>query len=238
MTVSTHSIWGSFKRTLLAATFSVMGLMVAPVALAVDPVSEIRVVSSVPDLVVGQVYGLDFEFYDDSGARIPLAPNQTIDLAPAGVFPCDVAECSNTDYTETVPTEAGLTTYRVYVRSLVAGINFLTITHPNGTRLQFPFDAVDGVVTTPPPSGGVATSFSIVNRPTSLAVGDCAPVQVAFQTDAGTPAVLPEAIDVLLSPGGGFHPSFVGDCSVYQNDPVSIPAGSSEFTFYGYVVDG
>ena len=88
-------------------------MLFAPSAQALDPVSEIRVVTDVPDIVVGQVYGVEFEFFDASGTRITLAPDQSITVAPAGVFPCNLPACTNADYSEQVPTEAGRETYLV-----------------------------------------------------------------------------------------------------------------------------
>ena len=235
MTVTINSILGSWKRALLASAF----VLLAPFALANDPVSEIRVVTDLGDIVVGEVVGVEFEFYDDQGQRIALAPEQTITVAPAGVFPCDLPACTNADYSEQIATQAGRETYLVYLRSLVAGVNYLTLIHPNGTRLQHLLNAVDGAAEppAPPPTAEPPTRFSILSQPSELTPGACSEIRIAFQSDAGDFAALPEPIGVFLSPGGGFHPSVSADCGSYQNDPVDIAAGTTEFTFYGYVLD-
>ena len=227
---SVKSIWGSLRRGLLGVALAAAA---AP-ALAVDPVSEIRVVTDLPDIVVGQVYGVEFEFYDGAGERITLEPNQNITIAPAGVFPCILPECSNAQYSEQVPTEAGRETYLLYVRSLVAGVNYLTFVHPNGTRLQYLLNAVDDVVM-PPPADGPPTQFTILSQPSVLEPGQCAEIRVGFETDAGESAGLVQETDILLGPGGGFHPS-ADNCDTYQNDPIAVAAGATEFTFFGYVL--
>ena len=169
MTVTINSILGSWKRALLASAF----VLLAPFALANDPVSEIRVVTDLGDIVVGEVVGVEFEFYDDQGQRIALAPEQTITVAPAGVFPCDLPACTNADYSEQIATQAGRETYLVYLRSLVAGVNYLTLIHPNGTRLQHLLNAVDGAAEppAPPPTAEPPTRFSILSQPSELTPG-------------------------------------------------------------------
>ncbi len=234
---SAKSIWKSLNwKSLRQCVLGVAFVAAAAPALAVDPVSEIRVVTDLPEIVVGQVHGLEFEFFDGAGERITLEPNQTITIAPAGVYPCILPECSDAQYSEQVPTEAGRETYLLYVRSLVAGVNYLTIIHPNGTRLQHLLNAVDETVTPlPPPSAGPPTQLTVLSAPSVLIPGQCSEIRVGFETAAGEPAGLVQDASVLLSPGGGFHPS-IDSCDSYQNDPVLVPAGATEFTFFGYVL--
>ena len=195
-------------------------------------------------LVVDGTVPVSIRFLDSSNREVAPEPGRPIRVSPSGLYPCNNARCAAADYSEVFVTQPGQIDYTIYVRSLVAGVNTLRVTHPNGSSAMTTFQAVANqggtpaantapVASTPTPS--TPMRFGLANGTPSLTLGSCTEVVVNLLNSAGQRVALSNPRNVTLSPGGGVHPS-VDQCASYQNDPVSIPGGRDSFTFYAYVV--
>ena len=193
------------------------------------------------ELVVGQARPVTVQFLDAAGNVVAPEPNRLIQIAPAGLYPCLVERCADADYAEQFNTAPGQAEYRVFVRSLAAGRNFLTVRHPNGAYARAEFNAVDSApppAPEPPPvASGQAVGFGLAAPAPALEPGACAAVEVRFLDASGQS--VPSGVDrlVRLAPGGGAHPS-TDRCASYRNADVFVAAADAGFTLYTYVLPG
>ena len=204
------------------------------------------------NLVVDQTVPIQIRFVDSLGDFVAPEPGRTISVAPSGIFPCLVARCANSDYSESFVTAPGQDVYTVYLRSMAAGFNAVTITHPNGSqgRANFESSAGGGGVAaggggsfsasstssfTSSSTAGTPNRFALPDGNPSVQLGSCTQVRVNLLDSAGNLASLNSARAVSMNPGGGIYPSS-DQCASYRSDPVTVAAGSTQFSFYAYVV--
>ena len=236
----------NLRRAAACGLVSFLILLALPVqAQSTEYITGVNV--NAPDnLVVGQTVPVQVSFTDASGSAVAPEPGRTIRISPAALYPCMIERCAASDYQETFVTQPGQIQYTVYVRSLVGGFNSIRITHPNGSTGQAVFNSLSGGgsgsngsvgngAPAPASNAGTPSQFSLANGTPSLQLGSCTTVRVNLTDSAGNITALNAARTISLSPGGGVHPS-TDQCASYRNDPLTVPAGSTDFTFYAYVV--
>ena len=229
----------------------------AAAAPAMEYITGVRI-NAPTNLVVGQPIPVEVGFTDASGTVVAPEPGRTVAVAPAALYPCLVAQCTNSDYSESFVTQPGQALYTIYVRSLVEGFNAVRVTHPNGSTAQAVFTSLSagggsggsgGAGSAPPPtssaplassstataSAGTPSQFQLANGIPSMQLGSCTAVRVTLRDSSGNLAPLSGQRSIALNPGGGIHPS-LDQCASYRNDPIILQPGDTDFTFYAYVI--